>query len=130
MSPMNLKWKIWGRPIKPVAFALSLTMLVMFGFNATNNGILDGSPEGDILGGFALGVSVLFTYGWVRNAQTATELALIGALFAWTARFWLTVFLVPSPWISEGFWFSIAWAVIAGGSYLLEKADFTVHTTA
>ena len=100
MSPMNLKWKIWGRPIKPVAFALSLTMLVLFGFNATNNGILDGSPEGDILGGFALGVSVLFTFGWFRGSQAATELALIGALFAWTARFWLTVFLVPSPWIS------------------------------
>jgi hypothetical protein len=80
-----------------------------------------------LLGGFAVAVSVLFTYGWWRGSQIATELALIGALFAWTARFWLAIFLAPEGIWSEAIWFSLGWAIIAGGSYLLEKSDVGLH---
>ena len=119
----NLRWKVWGRPIKPVAFTLMCTMLVITWFAFANVGVLDGSQWADVLAVAALGnAGVLFT-GWVRNSQRLAEAGLLIAFFLWTVRFLLIVLTNPQPISTEGFFLSIGWAMVAGGSYVLERAD-------
>ena len=123
MPPMNLHLKVFGRPVKPVAFGLALSMLVIAWAAYTNVGVLDGSDLADLLGGGALIVAVIFTIAWWHRSQRMAELALLLSFIVWGWRFWLIVLVADNRITQEGLWLSLGWAVIAGGSYLLEKTD-------
>ncbi len=123
MPPMNLHWKIFGRAVKPVAFALSWSMLVIAWAAYTNSGVLDGSDWADLLGGGAMVTFVVFAIAWWHRSQRIAELGLLLAFFMWTTRFWLVVLVNPGGVSYEGMFLSLGWMLIAGGSYLLEKTD-------
>lgn len=125
MTPLNLRWTILGRPVKPVALALMLTMLILAVANITDIGILGSNPGGDVLAGLSLATAALLATGWVRRSQLIAELGLAAAFFVWGIRFFLGVFVAPHPLITEGIYLSLCWAMVAGGSYLLERIDNT-----
>lgn len=123
MPPMNLRWTALGRPVKPVAFSLMMTMLILAVVNILNVGILGTHAAGDVLAGLSIaGAALLFT-GWFRRSQSVAELGLAAAFFVWSTRFFLGIFISPDPLITEGIYLSLCWAMVAGGSYLLEKMD-------
>lgn len=124
MPPLNLPWRIFGRPVKPVAFALGITMLILGAFSIADLGILGASEWSDFLGGAAFAVACVFAGAWWTRSQAAAEWALLGAFFAWGIRLW--AILLVQGWHSfstEGLYLSLAWLILAGGSYLLERAD-------
>jgi hypothetical protein len=123
MPPQNLHWRILGRPVKPVAFALAYSMLIIAWAAYANIGVLDGSELADILGGACLAVFAVFVIAWWHTSQRLAELGLLLSFIVWGMRFWLIVFLAGNSISTEGLWLSLGWTVIAGGSYLLEKTD-------
>jgi len=123
MPPLNLHWTVFKRPVKPVAFGLCFSMFVIAWAAFTNVGVLDGNSLADLLGGAALAVAFVFGLAWWHKSQWMAELALLMAFVIWGMRFWLIVFVAGNGISTEGLWLSAGWAVIAGGSYLLEKTD-------
>jgi hypothetical protein len=123
MPPMNLHWNVFGRPIKPVAFALMWSLLVVAWAAFTNQGVLDGSDWADALGGGSIVVASMFMTGWWKNSQRMAEWALLSAFYIWAVRFFLVVLVANNPISQEGLWLSIGWMIVSGGSYLLEKTD-------
>jgi type IV secretory pathway VirB3-like protein len=123
MPPMNLNWKVFGRPVKPVAFSLMLTMLIIAWAAIVNVGVLGASVWADVLLVLTVGVAALTMVAWVRNSQRLTERALLSAFFVWGIRFWLVVLVADNPVSTEGLYLSVCWMIVAGGSYLLEKTD-------
>lgn len=123
MPPMNLNWKVFGRPVKPVAFSLMLTMLIVAWAAIVNVGVLGASVWADALLVLTTGVAALIMVAWVKNSQRLTEWALLAAFFVWGIRFWLVVLVADNPISEEGLYLSVCWMIVAGGSYLLEKTD-------
>lgn len=123
MPPMNLRWTVLGRPVKPVAFTLMMTMLVLTVANLAGVGILGLHSMANFLAGVAVSTGVILFLGWWMRSQGLAEAGLLAASFVWTGRFWLALFLTDEPLIQEGTWFSLLWALVAAGSYLLERTD-------
>jgi len=123
MPPLNLSWTIWGRPVKPVSLALSITMLVLFWSSAVNIGPTGDSPWGDVLGGMAVGTFLLLVLGWVRRSQSTNELGLAAAFYIWGIRVWLDALLDPMPLRNSGIYMAVCWMIVSGGAYLLERLD-------
>jgi len=123
MPPMNLHWKILGRPVKPVAFGLMFSMMVIGWAAFSDVGVLGKNFLADFLGGAALMTAAVLASGWYRSSQMLAELGLLMASIIWALRFWLIVLVNNHSISTEGLWLSIGWVVIASGSYLLEKAD-------
>ena len=123
MPPQNLSWSIFGRPIKPVAFALAISMLII-SFSAYQDfGVLGKSKWADGLALVAVLDAVFLTFAWVRSSQLYAEWGLLLAFAVWDVRFWLIVFVSSNPISTEGLWLAACWSIVAGGSYLLEKTD-------
>lgn len=123
MPPLNLpRIRFFGRPIKPVALAIALGMLIVSVTAFTNTGVLDGNPIADWLTLPSLAVASVLTLGWWRRSQRLAEYGLIGAFAIWVLRMCLAFTLIEDP-VREGALLSACWAIVAGGSYLLEKAD-------
>ena len=122
MPPLRLpKVRFLGRPVRPVAFGLTLAMLIIWPSAITDHGLLDGSVWGDIVGWSALVCALVMMYGWWKSSQRAVEVGLQMVFFLMVFRF-VAAFLVGID-VEQGGFLSLAWAVVAGGSYLLEKAD-------
>lgn len=123
MPPQNLHWKFLGRPVKPVAFGLMLSMLVIAWAAFTDVGVLRNAFLADFLGGAALTCAAVMGTAWWRRNQALAELGLLMASIIWGLRFWLIVLIAGNAITTEGLWLSLGWTAIAAGSYLLEKTD-------
>jgi hypothetical protein len=124
MPPMNLpNISFLKRPIKPVAFALMVSLLVIAGFAWADEGVLKTSVGADFLGGFALAIAIILFIGWWNNNQVLAEYGLLLSASMWIFRACLIAFLNWGGISQEGLYLSFAWAIVAAGSYLLEKAD-------
>lgn len=124
MAPLNLPWEFLGRPIKPVAFVLMLSMIVITAFAFADLGVLGASVYADFLGGLSLGVGGMFGIAWVIRSQSLSEWALIGAFFVWGIRFWVIILVQAGHGlVTEGWYLSFLWMLLAGGSWLLERSD-------
>ncbi len=121
MPPMNLSSTFLGRPIKPVAFGLSIVMITFIVANIYNTGVLGTSRWGDVVAVLSLAAWGTLNWGWFRNAQRVAELGLLLSTLVLTIRA-IFVLLTLGPSI-QSFWLSSGVAVVAGGSYLLERAD-------
>ncbi len=121
MPPMNLNLTIFGRPIKPVAFGLGLCMATFMYFNLVGMGVMSAAGWDDvvaIVSGAALSFLVI---AWVANSQQIAEYGLLLSC---------TVFIIRATYLvlAHGFeradlYVSLGLAIIAGGSYFLERAD-------
>jgi hypothetical protein len=126
---LDLKWRLFKRPIKPVSFALMITMILMGVFAICDYGVLGASDWSNFYGTATALVAGLFMYGWWASSQRIAEWALLGSFWAWSA-FTLLVFFVgrdidSTPFDDLGL--AVAFTIIAGGSYVLEATDPRGH---
>jgi len=116
------KVQLFGRPIKPLAFAIMLSGATIFYFNIViSTGILVDTFLGDVVG-VAAGVScaLLFIGWWVRSQRLA-EMGLVLGAGTWVSRAFVALFI--EGWSFYGVYLSVAWAIACVGAYLLETFD-------
>jgi hypothetical protein len=116
----------FGRPIRPFHLAVTLsTGVVAYVLHR----VLDAgwtSTAAHTLGAVATVSVVLLTVGWWRTNDWCAEWGLLLATGVWTAR---GVLIVIDPNVTPLFGpfpsalLSFAWAVGAGGAYMLERLD-------
>lgn len=124
MPPMNVPhWTVFGRPVKPVAFALMLTMLTISWAAWSDAGLLGAAVGADFLGIAAGSVGLLLFTAWWRRSQRLAEWGLLMAFAIWFFRTFLVVMLNWGNAPTDGWFLSLSWVLVAGGSYWLEKAD-------
>ena len=115
-------YQFLGRPIKPLALAIALSMATIFWFNIVEStGILVPTVAGNIVGYCAGASAVLLFAGWWARSQALAETGMLLAAGVWISR---TVFIgLLEEWYSYSFFFSVAWSLASVGSYLLESFD-------
>jgi hypothetical protein len=118
---MNLNIALLGRPIKPVAFGLSIIMITFVFANYFDTGVLGASEWGDVVGLMSLAAAVTLNWGWFKNSQRAAEYGLLLSTLVLTIRA-IFILLTLGPSI-QNFWLSSGVAIVAGGSFLLERLD-------
>lgn len=121
MPPMNLPVTIWGRPVKPVALGLAIMMLIFAIFNVLNLDVFYVSIWGDVVGLTAFASFAIFTVAWIINSQRLAEYGLALAAGVFIAR--CIALLLINGWEAQGVYFSAGAAIIAAGSYFLERTD-------
>lgn len=108
-----------GRPIKPLAFAIAMSMTTIFWFNVVDKtGILVPTVVGNVVGYCAGASAVLLFTAWWACSQKLTEVGLLMASGVWIARTSLIILL--EDWYTYSFFFSLCWCLASVGSYLLE----------
>ena len=111
--------RLWGRPVKPFALAIAVTMLIIAWLNLIDRGVFGGLVLGDAVGLVAFASAVTLVAGWAARQQKMAEAGLLMAAGVWVARGTLALIEAPgSLWM-----FSFCWAGAAAGAYLLETAD-------
>lgn len=100
---------------------MALTMVLIFGANMADLGILGTDPIGDVLGGAGLAVLILLLLGWWGRNQQAAEWGMAGAFAVMLFRALAILLTFPTNVIGWGL--SLTCAVAAGGSLLLEIQD-------
>ena len=110
-----------GRPIKPVAFGMSILMMTLTFINVFDVGLFGNSLLGDVVAVLSFGSFVLLILGWFGNLQPLVEYGLLiaSAVYVIRGSFVMLTFGLSN----EGVWQSFGTAVIAGGAYLLERLD-------
>lgn len=121
MPPLNLPISVFGRPVKPVSIGLALIMITFMVANALDLGAFGPSAWGDILGVVAGGAFLLLMLAFIRNSQRLAELGLLFSATVFIVRG--TFLLLTFGWSEEDLYFSFALAIIAAGSYFLERTD-------
>ena len=120
MFRRRINTQFLGRPIKPVAFGFFVAMLIIFPSAINDEGVLDGSLWGDFIGWSALGTAIVLFLAWLRRSQRLYEISLQLVFFLMIFRFVGATLVQHQP--TQAGNLALAWAVIAGGSYLLEKS--------
>lgn len=120
MTKGDLTMTFLNRPIKPVAFGLTITMLIIAQANLrmTDRGV--AYPLSVVLTALATLSAVALLVGWIGRFQRLAEygLLLVVAVYLTRAAF---IFFASGP--DQAVWFSLTTTIIAGGSYFLEASD-------
>lgn len=118
--PLDLPYTVFGRPLKPLALAATVTMIVIVVINMLDIGIARSAAWGDAVAGAAAAAGVALAIGWWRRSQGWAEAGLLLASGVWTAR---CVFGVVTDPDGYGWAMSGAWVIALGGAYLLERVE-------
>lgn len=112
--------RVGGRPLKPVALGLTLTMAIVA--QANFRGIDRGTtpPLSYVVAAIAVVAFVALLWGWVGRNQRAAEIGLLLVVAAYSTR---AAFVYLSSGFDQAVFFSLASVIIAGGSYLLEASS-------
>jgi hypothetical protein len=108
-----------GRPIKPLAFAIAMSMATLFWYNIVlNTGAFHAGIIGDLVGAVAGASCVLLFAGWWVRSESVEQLGLLFATGVWITR---TFFIGFLDGFSEiGVWLSACWALVVAATYFLE----------
>ena len=113
---------IFGRPFKPLALAMAMSMGTVFWFNiVTDSDVLVDSLPGNLVGvmaGFSL---VLLVWSWWAKSESLLRWGLLVSSGVWVSRMTLIALLEGLDFY--GVWLSMAWVVAAVGAYLYEIRD-------
>jgi hypothetical protein len=132
MPSMNLHIKFLGRPIKPVAFGLMIFVGVL-GISALNGVSLLGAGTISFFMSIVMMVTSFSLFlGWYFSSQRIAELGLLATF--WTLLSYDIFVLQSFGWgflramftlqpKTPSVWMSLGIVIIAGGSYILERAD-------
>lgn len=115
----ELPWVVLGRAVKPVAFGLALIMLGLCVYNLLGLGTFGATPLASAYAILTALSAGLLVAGWVGRWQQVAEWGLLISCWVLATRalfIWLT-----EGWEERGVILSTGAAVIAGGSYLLER---------
>jgi hypothetical protein len=118
---------LFGRAVKPVAFGLTLTMLIIAQANIrmADRGVV--YPLSVVLAVLAILSAVMLTVGWFGRQQRLAEYGLLMVVAVYLTRA-VFVFMESGP--DQAVWFSLTTVIIAGGSYFLEASDRLIATHA
>lgn len=116
-----------GRPVRPFHLAVTIATAVV-----AATFLSDGSMEWwnhtatHLIGALAFTSSVLLTVGWWLRNEWAAEWGLLLSTGVWLSRAVYALLageglIINNP--AASFFLSLAWAVGAGGAYLLERID-------
>jgi hypothetical protein len=121
MPPLNLPISVFGRPVKPVSLGFAVFMITFTVYNIRNTGVFGASRWGDVIAVVAGASFVLLMVAWVRNSQRLAEYGLLlsGTVFTIRGMFLLLTF----GFDRQDVYFSLGTAIIAFGSYFLERVD-------
>lgn len=111
---------IWGRPLKPVALGLTLTMVIVAQSNLRGADRGTEYPLSAILGVLAVAAAVTLAIGWIGKMQRIAELGLLLVVGVYAAR---AAFIQMVSPFDQAVWFSLSTVVIAGGAYILEASS-------
>jgi integral membrane sensor domain MASE1 len=120
------KMEFLDRPVKPLVAAIALSVAALFWFTLiTPSDPIAQVVLGDIVGALAGASLALLVFAWWFRSQSAAEIGLLLATFVWVTRAALIAVVGVSHNVDVGhvFWYSLAWAIAAGGAYLLESWD-------
>lgn len=121
MPPLNLPISIFGRPIKPVSIGFAIFMLTFSVINVLDVGVFENSVLGDVVAVLAGGAFAMLVLAGVVNSQRIAE---YGLLLSCTVLVIRGTFIALTLGVTHReVFFSIATAIIAGGSYFLERTD-------
>jgi hypothetical protein len=123
MPPLNLRWNVLGRPVKPVAFGLMVSMLAVCYWTASGRGELGPTAWAYVVAAAALAAAAALLVGWQRPSQRLAEYGLAGAFAVWVFRATAVGLSDTVPFNGESLILSLSVALIAAGSYTLEVAD-------
>jgi len=121
MPPLNLPISIFGRPVKPVSLGFAIFMVTFVVYNVRNVGLFGDSRWGDVIAVVAGAAFLLLMTAWFRNSQRLAEYGLLLSCTVFTIRG--TFLLLVFGWDRQDVYFSLGTAIIAGGSYFLERVD-------
>lgn len=108
-----------GRPVKPLAFAVMMSVASVFWFNIVLESDVFAASFSSNFVGLAAGASTVMLFGgWWFRSQVLAEVGLLLATGVWVART-AALCLMYGPG-DYGVWYSLCWVLAAGSSYLLE----------
>ena len=120
MTRGDLKWQLLGRPVKPVAFFISMTLFTVFWYNVVIDADLArGAIVGDVIGSMAFAALAALIGGWLARSQVMVEVGLIIAFFVWVTRSTMILYTFGPDHVA--FWLSLCWAGVIAGAYVLES---------
>ena len=121
MPPLNLPISIFGCPIKPVSLGFAVFMLTFTVFNLLDMGVFKATLWGDVVAVISGAAFVLLMVAWLINSQRLAEYGLLLSCTVFIIRG--TFLMLVFDWTRQDVYFSLATAIIAGGSYFLERND-------
>lgn len=122
----ELKFLFFNRPIRPFHLAITISTLALAISNLDAQGPVLTGKFALWVGFWSLITSLFLFVGWFKTNEWFAEWGLLLAIGVWTTRATFAIITFGStprehPWFAVGI--SIAWAVGAGGAYLLERYD-------
>lgn len=111
-----------GRPLKPVAMGLTLTMVIVTQANLRGVDRGTDAPLSYLVAGLSVAATLALIAGWFTGNGRLMRIGLLLVVAVYTAR---AVFIAMASGSDQAVWFSLATVIIAGGSYLLESRDDT-----
>ena len=123
MTSTELPWQVWGRKIRPYAFAVSMaSAVVAYAILVRHNdaGSHLESGSGVLVGWAAAAAVLLLWWGWWAQSDRTMRAGLLltaGVFAARAAIVWLDQGTVGAAWL-----LSVAWCVASGGAWLLERS--------
>jgi hypothetical protein len=111
---------IAGRPMKPVAMGITLTMVVVASSNWRGFDRGTEPPLSYVVAALATTAIIALLWGWFGRNQRAAEIGLLLVVAAYSTR---AAFVYLSSGLDQAVYFSLASVIIAGGSYLLEASS-------
>jgi hypothetical protein len=126
----ELKTLFFDRPVRPFHLAVTIATLVIAISNLTDSQetiLLHASSN--LLGAFALVSAALLTFGWWYSNDWAAEWGLLLAVGVWVTRA-MYIAITDDGLYKLGtiaaVTLSVAWAIGAGGAYILERYDHVI----
>jgi hypothetical protein len=111
---------VFGRPLKPVAFGLTLAMVIVAQSNFRGADRGTEYPLSVFLGFAAVAAIVTLIVGWVCSRQRVAEAGLLLVVGVYVTR--AAFIQMYNPW-DQAVFFSLSTAIIAAGSYMLEATS-------
>lgn len=112
--------RVLGRPLKPVALGLALTMTIVAQSNLRNMDRGTVPPLSYLVAAIAAAAVIALAGGWIGRNQRLAEIGLLLVVGAYATR---AAFIYLSSGFDQAVFFSLATVIIAGGSYLLEASS-------
>jgi hypothetical protein len=126
----ELKGLFFGRPIRPFHLAVTIATFVIAVSNITTmETTVLGHSVSHLLGFLALMSGVLLSFGWWWRNEWAAEWGLLLATGVWISRGIYIALTDENLYVLGTIGsviLSFAWAIGAGGAYLLERYDHMV----
>ena len=111
---------LFGRPLKPVALGLTLTMVIVAQANFRGEDRGTEYPLSFVLAILAVAAAVTLAVGWIGKRQRIAEVGLLLVVGVYAAR---AAFIQMVSPFEEAVFLSLATVVIAGGAYILEASS-------